>query len=92
VLFTDEKTFTLFGTPNRSTDVVWEETASAVPPVPRVKHPQKLHVWAGMSYYGKVKPYFFRETLDKSLYMKILSTRLPGKSTPVSSFNHNNTK
>jgi hypothetical protein len=75
VLFTDEKTFQLFGHPKN--DFVWEESAEAVPPGSKVKHPPKVHVWAGMSYYGKTKLYMFDQNLDQHLYLKILTTRLP---------------
>jgi transposase len=74
-LFTDEKTFELFGHPKNN--FVWEESAAAVPGSPKVKHPPKVHVWGGISWYGKTKLYVFTQNLDKELYVKILSTRLP---------------
>jgi len=40
------------------------------------KHPSKLHVWAGMGYYGKFQLYFFQENLDQHLYQQILRSRL----------------
>jgi hypothetical protein len=77
VLFTDEKTFELFGHPNRQNDVVWDEGPQNVVPSATVKHPAKVHVWAGMSYYGITQPYLFEETLVSSLYITILEARLP---------------
>jgi transposase len=76
VLFTDEKIFTLFGKPNRRNDVIWDESRDLVPCNAAVKHPQKLHVWGGISYYGKTDLYFFEENLDQHLYTQILSARL----------------
>jgi transposase len=76
VLFTDEKTFELFGHPKN--DFVWHESAAAVPPSPKVKHPPKLHVWAGMSYYGKTELVIFEGNMTADFYVEeILSHRLP---------------
>jgi transposase len=75
VLFTDEKTFELYGHPKNN--FVWDVSPDAVPASPTVKHPPKIHVWGGMSYYGKTKLYIFTENLDRHLYVKILRTRLP---------------
>ncbi|HWN12187.1 MAG TPA: transposase [Pyrinomonadaceae bacterium] len=76
VLFTDEKTFMLFGHPNRQNDVIWESSAENVPVNVSVKHPAKVHVWAAMSYYGILDPYLFQETLTGDLYVAILEARL----------------
>ena len=75
VLFTDEKTFELYGHPKNN--FIWDVSPDAVPPSPKVKHPPKIHAWGGMSYYGKTKLYIFTENMDRYLYVKILSTRLP---------------
>jgi hypothetical protein len=74
VLFTDEKTFTLFG--NNSHEVIWAESAADVPPQSRVKHPAKLHVWGGVSFYGKTQLFIFQGNMDKMLYKSILEERL----------------
>jgi hypothetical protein len=78
VLWTDEKTFELFGKPNRQNDVTWAKSAAEVPVRPAVKHAQKVHVWGGMSYYGKTSIFLFQENLNKELYVKILGTCLRG--------------
>lgn len=78
VLFTDEKTFYLFGAPNKKNDVVWESDAEAVPPSISVKHPQKLNVWGGFSYFGKTSLHIFTENMDADLYVSILEKRLTG--------------
>jgi transposase len=78
VLFSDEKTFELFGHPNRRNDRIWEESSENVPPSLTVKHPAKVHVWGAMSYYGKPELYLFEENLDRHLYVTILERRLAG--------------
>jgi transposase len=76
VLFTDEKTFVLFGRRNRQNDVIWETSPENVPPTQAPKHPSKVHVWGGVSYYGKTDLYVFEDILDADLYIKILDRRL----------------
>jgi transposase len=76
VLFTDETTFTLFGRPNRKVDIIWEENRDDVPVASTVKHAAKLHVWGGVSFYGKTDLYLFTDNLDSDLYIKILSARV----------------
>jgi transposase len=76
VLFSDEKTFELFGHPKN--DFVWHTSAAAVPSSPKVKHPPKLHVWAGMSYYGKTELVIFDGIMTSDFYVdEILKERLP---------------
>jgi transposase len=77
VLFSDEKTFTLFGHPNRQNDVIWETSAQNVPFNVSVKHPAKTQVWGAASYYGVLAPYLFNESLTAPLYVDILKARLP---------------
>lgn len=76
MLFTDEKTFELFGSPNN--DIIWETSAEAVPARPTVKHPPKLHVWGGMCYYGKTELVVFTGSLTAPFYVnEILAERVP---------------
>jgi transposase len=42
-----------------------------------VRHPAKLHVWAGIGLHFKTKLYMFEEILKADLYCKILNDRLP---------------
>jgi len=77
VLFVDEKSFHLFGHPNRQNDVVWETAPENVPPNVAPKHPAKVHVWGAISYYGTLEPYIFQENLTAELYIDILEARLP---------------
>jgi hypothetical protein len=74
VLFSDEKTFELFAHPHNQ--YVWSTSADRVPVSATVKHPPKLHVWAGMSYYGKTKLYIFTGNMDSPFYEGILKERL----------------
>ena len=74
VLFSDEKTFQLFGHPHNR--YIWAPEASDVPAQATVKHPPKLHVWAGMSYYGKTELYMFTGNMDAEFYEGILKERL----------------
>ena len=57
VLFSDEKTFELFATAHNQ--YLWTATPDDVPGQPTVKHPPKLHVWGGISFYGKTELYVF---------------------------------
>jgi hypothetical protein len=74
-LFTDEKTFHLFGQPKN--EFIWERLRTNVGSRPTVKHSPKLHVWGGVSYYGRTQLYIFEENLTADLYIQILETRLP---------------
>jgi transposase len=76
VLFTDEKTFQLFGRPNRQNDIIWETSAANVTGTPSVKHSAKVHVWGGISYYGKTDLHLFHENMDADLYVSILEEHL----------------
>ena len=73
-LFSDEKTFQLFGHPHNR--YIWAPEASDVPAQASVKHPPKLHVWAGMSYNGKTELYMFKGNMDAEFYEGILKERL----------------
>jgi DDE superfamily endonuclease len=74
VLFSDEKTFELFAHPHNQ--YVWSTSAENVPVNPTVKHPPKLHVWGGISYYGKTELYVFTGNMDSPFYEGILKERL----------------
>lgn len=74
VLFSDEKTFELFAQPHNQ--YVWTDRADQVNPLPTVKHPPKLHVWAGISYFGKTELYVFTGNMDAPFYKGILKERL----------------
>jgi hypothetical protein len=47
-----------------------------MPSNPTVKHPPKLHVWAGISYHGKTDLFFFTGNMDAPFYRDILKERL----------------
>jgi hypothetical protein len=74
VLFSDEKTFELFAHPKNQ--YIWTSSAAEVPPNPTVKHPPKLHVWGGISYYGKTELFIFTGNMDREFYKGILEERL----------------
>lgn len=72
VIFTDEKSFWL----GSGQSHCWQRRDERI--TRQVKrHPKKLHVWAGIGYYGKFKLYLFEENLKAPLYQKILRARLP---------------
>lgn len=71
VIFSDEKTFWL----GSGTTYAWQcpnrrETRQVG------RYPPKLHVWAAIGSYGKIKPYFFRENMNAPLYQQILRERI----------------
>lgn len=74
VLFSDEKTFELFASSHNQ--YIWTATSDGVPALPTVKHPPKLHVWGGISFYGKTELYVFTGTMDSKFYKGILKERL----------------
>ena len=74
VIFTDEKTFCLGSEESHA----WQKPGERITTT-FTKHPSKLHVWAGMGYYGKFQLYFFQENLDQHLYQQILRSRLKEK-------------
>jgi hypothetical protein len=74
VLFTDEKSFQLGGTPHKS----WQDPDERV--VDELKrHSPKVHVWGGIGKHFKTDLYFFHENLDANLMCKILKQNLPPK-------------
>ena len=74
VLFSDEKTFELFATAHNQ--YIWAVAPDDVPGQPTVKHPPKLHVWGGISYYGKTELYVFTGNMTAEFYEGILKERL----------------
>jgi transposase len=74
VLFTDEKTFELGGSPDKS----WQDPNERVTDEVK-KHSGKVHVWGGIGNHFKTNLYFFHETLDATLMYKILNSNLPPK-------------
>jgi DDE superfamily endonuclease/Transposase len=80
-LFTDEKTFQLFGHPKN--DFVWLPAGEPAPPRTKVKHPPKVHVWAGIAHSGRTEPYLFEQNLDAKLFVKILQERVPADTPRI---------
>lgn len=77
-MFIDEKQIALFQTPNRKDDIIWAPRGAVIPHIPKVAHPLKLNVAAGISYSGKTKIFIFKENMDSQLFKHILSeTILP---------------
>jgi transposase len=72
VLFTDEKTFQLGGTPHKSWQDPHERQTDEVK-----RHAPKVHAWAGIGSHFKTKLYLFHQNLDKDLMHKILKEHLP---------------
>jgi transposase len=73
-IFSDEATFELNGCSRG------ERYEKGHRPIrEKLAHPQKLHVWWGISLSYEIKPYFFRENLTASLYISILESRLPSR-------------
>ena len=73
---------------NSFEDIIWSDESSiqlkthrrycyikvGEPPVPkpRAKHPVKVHVWAGISFYGATSICIFEGIMDAELYALIL--------------------
>lgn len=45
-------------------------------PEPRLKHPVKVHVWAGISTFEATSICIFTGTMDAALYVNILTQHL----------------
>ena len=71
VIFNDELSFTLFGTPNKQVDQVWSRDRGTVEPVETVKKSQGFQVWGAMSGSGlselHVMPQSFRLNARNSI-------------------------
>ena len=77
-MMSDEKRFYLFSPGNRKNDVVWASNASIVPTKPRVAHSPSIHVWGGITRYGKTPLVNIEGTLNAAGYQSILNgTMLP---------------
>src|SRR6185437_329788 len=72
VLFTDEKTWQLGGTPHKS----WQDPSDRIVDEGK-RHAPKVHVWGGIGSHFKTKLYFFRVNLTTPLMHKILKQNLP---------------
>jgi hypothetical protein len=73
-IFSNEAAFELFGCSGAER---YEKGHRPVREKP--SHPEKLHVWWGISLRYEIKPYFFRENLTAPLYVCILERRLPSR-------------
>lgn len=77
-MMSDEKRFYLFASGNRKNDVVWARNASAVPTKPRVGKSPSIHVWGGITRYGKTPLVKIEGNLNAAGYQSILNdTMLP---------------
>jgi transposase len=73
-LFTDEKTFQVGGSKHKS----WQDPHNRK--IDEIKrHPEKIHVWAGIGLHFKTHLYFFEENMNADVYCKILRSQLPPK-------------
>jgi hypothetical protein len=81
VIFSDETTFQLMG--NKGRRRFWATSPAEVPTAPAVKYPEKLHVWAGFSYYGKTRLYCFTGNMNAPFYLGILQERLLKDATAM---------
>ena len=59
VWFTDESWLTTDGITQKNNQFYWALNKDAVKPVISQKYPIKFHVWAVISVYGVIGPYFF---------------------------------
>ena len=76
VLFTDEKTWQLGGTPHKS----WQDPNDRIVDEGK-RHAAKVHVWGGIGSHFKTKLYFFHVNLNTPLMYKILKQNLPPAET-----------
>ena len=74
-LFTDEKHFPLYPSPNKKNDVVWDE-ASAHHEAEQVKHSPTVRVWGGISWYGTSPLIEYNGTINSKNYTDILDQTL----------------
>ena len=78
VLFCDETSIQLQQCVNSKNNVQYETSRENVKPIDTFKHPLKVHIAAGISWYGKTSLYIFTENLTADMYIKILNqTILP---------------
>jgi len=76
-MFTDESDFPLYPDVNPQNERVWDLDGSNIPPIPKVKHSPKLHVWGGISAFWKTELYFYEGTVDTQKYLDILKSMKP---------------
>ena len=72
VIFTDESSVWL----DRHARICFRRKNEPPKPKPKVKHPFKLHVWAGISRRGRTKMIIFSGIMRKEFYVKILDDSL----------------
>ena len=77
VLFVDETAIELIGPPNHQNEGQWAESIDEVGYIPKVKHPLKLNVFAGVAWSGKTKLVFYSGKLNGTRYASILDDVLP---------------
>ena len=72
VLFTDESWFYTFPVINTQTSRFYTDDSAKVPPIQRPKHPDKVMVWGGISYYGKTKLYRLTGSVTADSYVALI--------------------
>jgi hypothetical protein len=76
VVAADEATFYLYGTPNRTHDVVWAKRGDSIPPIERGKSTVKINAYGAVAASGKVVLSLFAENLTAAGYIQILGSKL----------------
>ena len=76
VVFSDEKKWILFDTPNKQNDIVWCGEPSEVPAIELEKWKVVVHSWGCICYNGTMKLVFYEPPLDAKKYQDILLKNL----------------
>ena len=72
VIFTDESSIEI----ERATTIRFHKQGEMYKPVPKPKHPLKVHVWGGISKHRPTELVIFEGIMDAVLYCQILETSL----------------
>lgn len=76
VLFCDETSIELQPCINSKNNIQYATSRDQVIPCQTFKHPLKVHVAAGISWYGKTDVFIFTENMNADLYIQILKNTI----------------
>lgn len=76
VVAADEATFYLYGTPNRTHDLVWAKQGDLIPPVLTGKSTVKYNAYGAVAASGKVVLVLFEDNLTAAGYIEMLGRKL----------------
>lgn len=76
ILFCDETSIELQPCINSKNNIQYATSRNQVKPFQTFKHPMKVHVSAGISWYGKTDVHIFTDNLNADLYVQILQNTI----------------